>query len=90
MNLLTKRNKEVIATIFTKQKSKQLRLELDKHNAQYPVIVVKTLADSHDRFLIIDNKHLYHIGASLKDLGKKWFAFSQMDSLTISLLTKLK
>jgi hypothetical protein len=90
LNLLTKRAKTVNATIYTKQISKQLQQDLDKHNAQYPAITIKTLADSHDRFLIIDSKHLYHIGASLKDLGKKWFAFSQMDSLTKEVLEKLK
>lgn len=89
LNLLTKRAKTASATIYTKQISKQLQQDLDKHNAQYPAIVIKTLADSHDRFLIIDSKHLYHVGASLKDLGKKWFAFSQMDSLTPTLLAKL-
>ena len=98
LNLLTKRAKTVNATIYTRQISKQLQLDLDKHNAQYPAIVIKMLADSHDRFLIIDSQHLYHIGASLKDLGKKpvesevepWFAFSQMNSLTQKLIKKLK
>ncbi len=90
LNLLTKRVKTVTATIYTKQISKQLQLDLDKHNAQYPTITIKTLTDSHDRFLIIDRQHLYHIGASLKDLGKKWFAFSQMNSLTQELIKKLK
>lgn len=90
LTLLTKRKKNVHATIYTKQINKQLQLDLAKHNAQYPAIAIKTLADSHDRFLIIDEKHLYHIGASLKDLGKKWFAFSQMNSLTQELIKKLK
>ncbi len=90
LNLLTKRAKTVTATIYTKQISKQLQLDLNKHNAQYPTITIKMLAGSHDRFLIIDSQHLYHIGASLKDLGKKWFAFSQMNSLTQELIKKLK
>lgn len=90
LNLLTKRANTVSATIYTKQISKHLQLDLDKHNAQYPTITIKMLADSHDRFLIIDSQHLYHIGASLKDLGKKWFAFSQMNSLTQELIKKLK
>lgn len=90
LNLMTKRKKAVTATIYTKQISKQLQQDLDKHNAQYPPIILKIFADSHDRFLIIDSKHLYHIGASLKDLGKKWFAFSRMDSLTNEVLEKLK
>jgi len=90
LNLLTKRKKHVTATIYTKQISKQLQQDSDKHNAQYPAIVIKSLTNSHDRFLIIDNTHLYHIGASLKDLGKKWFAFSKMDSLTNEVLEKLQ
>jgi len=64
-------------------------LDINKHDAQYPAIKLKKLSDSHDRFLIIDNKELYHFGASLKDLGKKWFAFSRMDSLLNELLNKL-
>lgn len=59
------------------------------HNQQYPPIEVKEMNTSHDRFLILDEKHLYHIGASLKDVGKKWFAFSQMDSLVNEVLNKL-
>jgi len=88
--LLSKRPEKVSATIFTKQINKQLALDLKKHEAQYPAIEVKLFSDSHDRFLIIDEKELYHLGASLKDLGKKWFAFSKMDSLTKDLLAKLK
>ena len=88
--MLAKRGKAVMATIYTKQINKQLELDLKKHNGQYPEIAIKTLADSHDRFLIIDQQELYHIGASLKDLGKKWFAFSKMDSLTGDVLNKLK
>jgi len=90
LTLLAKRPKNVTATIYTKSISKQLQLDLDKHNSQYPPIALKTFADSHDRFLIIDQKELYHLGASLKDLGKKWFAFSKMDSLTADVLAKLK
>ncbi|HHT9110021.1 MAG TPA: ORF6N domain-containing protein [Candidatus Brocadiaceae bacterium] len=88
--LLSKREKGIKATIYTKQISQQLQTDLKKHNAQYPAIDVKTMKDSHDRFLMIDEKELYHIGASLKDLGKKWFAFSKMDSLTKEILDKLK
>ncbi|MCX6188750.1 MAG: ORF6N domain-containing protein [Bacteroidetes bacterium] len=90
LTLLTKRKKAVEATIYTKQISKQLQLDLKKHNEQYPAIEIKILANSHDRFLIVDEQKLYHIGASLKDLGKKWFAFSKMDSLTNEVLIKLK
>jgi Virulence protein RhuM family len=89
MTLLAKRTKSIAATIYTKNISKQLQLDLDKHNSQYPAITLKTFADSHDRFLIIDQKELYHLGASLKDLGKKWFAFSKMDSLTADVVAKL-
>jgi len=90
LTILAKRNKAAIATIYTKQITKQLELDLKKHNEQYSEIAIKTLTDSHDRFLIIDQQELYHIGASLKDLGKKWFAFSRMDSLTGDVLNKLK
>ena len=87
---LSKRSKDVSATIYTNRISKQLQLDLDKHNCQYPHIQIKQINDCHDRFLIIDQNELYHIGASLKDLGKKWFAFSRMNSLTESLLKMLK
>jgi len=90
LTILAKRSKGVVATIYTKQINKQLELDLKKHNVQYPIITIRTLAESHDRFLIIDRQELYHIGASLKDLGKKWFAFSKMDSLTVDVLNKLK
>jgi hypothetical protein len=90
LSIMAKRKKTVTATIYTKSISKQLQLDLDKHNSQYPSIAIKTFANSHDRFLIIDQKELYHLGASLKDLGKKWFAFSKMDSLTADVLAKLK
>lgn len=77
--LLSKRNLNVSAVVYTKTISQQLQLDLQKHNAQYPPIEIKPFSKSHDRFLIIDNTILYHIGASLKDLGKKWFAFSKLD-----------
>ncbi|MCL1672882.1 ORF6N domain-containing protein [Elizabethkingia ursingii] len=79
LTLLGKRNDNVTATIYTKNISNQLRLDLQRYNSQYPPIDIKTFSDAHDRFLIIDQTELYHIGASLKDLGKKWFAFSRMD-----------
>ena len=75
--LLSKRAKKVVATIYTATISPQLQLDLQKHNAQYPPVDVKIFTRSHDRFLFIDNE-VYHVGASLKDLGKKWFAFSKM------------
>ncbi|MGM0650641.1 MAG: virulence RhuM family protein [Bacteroidota bacterium] len=77
--LLSKRKKNVSAKIYTKNISKQFSLDVKKHNSQYPEIEVKQFSNSHDRFLILDNKKVYHIGASLKDLGKKWFAFSKID-----------
>ena len=77
--LLTKRNVHVTAVIYTAQISKQLALDLQRLNAQYEPVVIKQFRQSHDRFLLIDNKDIYHIGASLKDLGKKWFAFSKLN-----------
>nr|WP_129734100.1 RhuM family protein [Parabacteroides goldsteinii] len=77
--LLTKRNPHVTATIYTAQISKQLLLDLQHHNAQYEPIAINQFKQSHDRFLLIDDKDIYHIGASLKDLGKKWFAFSKLN-----------
>lgn len=73
---LAKRKKGVSATILTKAIGKALAQDLKKHNAQYPPIAIQEFADSHDRFLILDGETVYHLGASLKDLGKKWFAFS--------------
>lgn len=89
LTLLSKRKKTVSVRIFTKDISKQLLLDLEKHNLQYPVIEVKEFKHSHDRFLIIDNKEVYHFGASLKDLGKKWFAFSKFDKEAFKLLDRL-
>lgn len=76
--LLSKRAAKVKATIYTNKKDSVLELDLQKHNQQYNPISIQILKKSHDRFLIIDNRELYHIGASLKDLGKKWFAFSKL------------
>ncbi len=89
LTLLCKRKMNVTATIFTKKISQQLALDLSKHNEQYPIIEIKNFSDSHDRFLIIDDTQLFHIGASLKDLGKKWFGFSRMDSMKNEVLQKL-
>ena len=89
LGILSKRGKNVSAFIYSKAVSKQLRIDLKKHNSQYPEIKIVEFNGAHDRFLIIDDHELYHFGASLKDLGKKWFAFSRMDSFTISLLDKL-
>lgn len=89
LTLLVKRNKKVSAALYTKTISKQLMLDLHRHNSQYPEIKAFELKDVHDRFLIIDQKEMYHLGASLKDLGKKWFAFSRMDSFVEEVLKKL-
>jgi hypothetical protein len=79
LTLLSKRKDTVTVKIYTKSINNQLQLDLQRYNNQYPPIEVEIFSDAHDRFLIIDNTELYHIGASLKDLGKKWFAFSRMD-----------
>ena len=76
--MLGKRGKGVSATICTQRLSRQLQLDLAKYDAQYPPIEVRVCKNIHDRFLIIDNAEVYHIGASLKDLGKKMFAFSKL------------
>lgn len=88
--LFTKRDATVSMTIYTKTISKQLQLDLQKQNAQYPKIEVEKFELSHDRFLIVDEKEVYHFGASLKDLGKKWFAVSKLDINSFELLGKLK
>jgi hypothetical protein len=87
--LLTKRNKKVSAVIYTAEISAQLKLDIARFNAQYPMIEVKKFNKSHDRFLIIDEKEIYHIGASIKDLGKKWFAFSKIELEVKDILKKL-
>jgi hypothetical protein len=77
--MLSKRSVGVSATIYTQRITQQLQLDLDRHNSQYTPIDIRTYRDSHDRFLIVDETDVYHIGASLKDLGKKMFAFSKLD-----------
>ena len=79
LTLLSKRPKNCVVTIYTKNISKKLQLDLKKHNEQYAPIEVQEFNNSHDRFLVIDETDIYHIGASLKDLGKKWFAFSRLE-----------
>lgn len=78
LTLLDKRGENVSATIYTQQVSRQFRLDVERHNSQYPPIEVDVFRRSHDRFLCIDDT-VYHVGASIKDLGKKWFAFSKME-----------
>jgi len=89
LTLLSKRALHVEANIYTKNMTKQLLLDLKKHNTQYPKIEIKKFDSSHDRFLIIDDKDVYHIGASLKDLGKKWFAFSKFEMDALDILLKI-
>lgn len=79
LTLLDKRANGVSAIVYTNKISQQLQLDINKHNSQYPQIVVKAFSKAHDRFLIIDNQ-VYLIGASIKDLGKKWFGFTLMDN----------
>lgn len=89
LTMFSKRNDGVNLTIYTKQLNKQMALDIEKFNQQYAPVEIIELKLAHDRFLIIDHTELYHIGASLKDLGKKWFAFSKMNSETLPLLNKL-
>ena len=88
LTILSKRADKVAATIYTKKPSAQLQLDIQKHNAQYPPIEIIEFDRSHDRFLCIDET-VYHLGASIKDLGKKWFAFNRMEMLTTELLNKI-
>jgi hypothetical protein len=88
LTMLGKKSQNVKVTLLTKNISKQLNLDVEKFNQQYPYIEAKPFTLSHDRFLIIDGKETYHLGASLKDLGKKWFAFSKMEGQI--LLEKVK
>lgn len=86
--MLSKRNAGVSAIVYTQRISAQLQLDLDRHNNQYPPIDIRTYRQCHDRFLIIDGKDIYHIGASLKDLGKKMFAFSRLE-MPVTVITGL-
>jgi hypothetical protein len=88
--LLTKRKNGVKVILYTQNPSKSLIQDVQKFNEQYPLIEFKEFSAAHDRFIIIDETDLYHFGASLKDLGKKWFAFSKMDIGAVEMLAKLK
>ena len=88
--LFTKKDENIEAIIYTKNISKELELDLKKYNSQYPKIELKKFDLSHDRFLIIDDIEVYHFGASLKDLGKKWFAVSKMDINSFDMIGRLK
>ena len=89
LTILSKRADKVAATIYTKKPTAQLQLDIQKHNAQYPPISVIEFDRSHDRFLCIDET-VYHLGASIKDLGKKWFAFNRMEMPTTELLQTIQ
>lgn len=89
LTLLIKRRDGVSATIYTRSLTKQLQLDIQRHNQQYPPVVAKEIKGVHDRFLIVDGQTVYHIGASLKDLGKKWFAFSRMGKEGLKIVEKL-
>lgn len=85
--ILDKRQQGVSATIYTQKISHQLQLDIDKHNTQYPAIKVEPFNKAHDRFLLKDDE-VYHIGASIKDLGKKWFAFTCLNDIKAGELMK--
>ena len=87
---LIKRKKNVKVLLLTRKISRSLAQDVEKFNRQYPEIEIKKFNNSHDRFIIIDNSEVYHFGASLKDLGKKWFAFSKMDIGVLDMLSKLE
>lgn len=88
---LTKKKKEVKVVLLTKKSTQQLVLDIKKANEQYSRFEIHLFDKSHDRFLILDEKEVYHLGASLKDLGKRWFAFSKLDEKSISgLLNEVK
>ncbi len=90
LTLLSKRQKGVSAKIYTKKITEQLQLDIEKYNSQYEKVEIIQFSKSHDRFLIIDNSEIYFIGASLKDLGKKWFAFAKLSIDINYLLNQLK
>ena len=89
LTILSK-NQDINTTIYTSKISKQLKLDIEKYNQQYKKIEIKKFNLSHDRFLIIDRKEVYHFGASLKDLGKRWFAVSKMDINSLEIIKKLE
>lgn len=90
LDLFTKKRKGVTVTILTGKPHKSLQLDEKRFNEQYPSVAIKVFNKAHDRFIIIDDKDVYHFGASLKDLGKKWFAFQKLNKSAFSLLENLK
>ena len=89
LTLFSKRKRGVVLKILTKNLSKQLILDIHKFNEQFPPAEIKEFNHSHDRFMIIDDRDLYHFGASLKDLGRKWFGFSKMDIEVTKMLARI-
>ena len=90
LTLLSKKGNIVKSYLLTKTISKQMRLDVEKFNEQYKPLQIQQFNKSHDRFIIIDNNEIYHFGASLKDLGKKWFAFSRIDKQSVTILEEIK
>ncbi|HNW81662.1 MAG TPA: ORF6N domain-containing protein [bacterium] len=89
LSLFSKRKQGVTLKILTKNVTKQLRLDIEKFNEQFPPAEIQEFDQSHDRFMIIDDSTVYHIGASLKDLGKKWFGFSKMELKATEMLSRI-
>jgi hypothetical protein len=87
--ILSKKKVNVTCTILTKSVSVQMKLDVEKFNKQYPTLKLKQFDRAHDRFLIIDNSEIYHLGASIKDLGKKWFAFSKLDKTSVKIIDNI-
>jgi hypothetical protein len=90
LTLFSKRRKNVSVCIYTKNIDRKLKLDLEKFNSQYEPINVKEFSKSHDRFMILDGQEVYYIGASLKDLGKKWFGFSKFDINLVDLIDRTR
>ena len=90
LQLISKKKIKVTATIYTEKINQQLQLDIEKYHAQYGPLNIALYKKAHDRFLIIDNNTVYHIGASLKDLGKKWFAFSKLNLDAAELINRLE
>jgi hypothetical protein len=87
---LTKKKKDVTVYLLSKNISKKLQLDIEKANTQYPIFKAVPFTKAHDRFLILDENEIYHIGASLKDLGKKWFAFSKLEASSVTILNSIE
>lgn len=90
LSLFAKRKNDVKVIIYCKKITKEMLIDLKKFNSQYPLVEIKKFALSHDRFLILDQRDIYHFGASLKDLGKKWFAVSRFDHQAVTFLERLE